>query len=269
MSKNLSDIREEIDSIDNQVHDLFMRRADLVSSVSAAKKLAGLQIVHPAREAKLIRRLLDRHSGVLPRSTIVRIWRELISSVSLLQTGLSVVVSSSSYWDIAKNYFGSETPMSNVSSAENALDEVRGNGVYFAVMPWTKSGEDAPWWASLVDENNDLSIVCALPYGGDISNDSKKALVVSKIDFMSSDNDISFIGVSLNNNINRDIIINNAKDAGFEMVNIFSNKSDNMYLLEVKGFVDSSSDKMLALCKYLDGNFLYCGVIGGYPVITI
>ncbi len=265
MSKNLNDIRKEIDLIDNQVHDLFMRRATLVSSVAAAKAAAGLQIVHPAREAMLMRRLLDRHSGVLPRSTIIRIWRELIGSVSLMQTGLSVVVSSASYWDMAKNYFGSEIPMSNVSSTQNALKEVRENDVYFAVMPWFETGKDSPWWSSLASKNNDLSVVCALPY---VDKD-KKALVVSKIDFMSSGNDISFIGVSLSSNISHDIIAKNAKDAGFDVINISSNNAGDMYILEVNGFVGSAADEMLALHKYLDGNFLYCGVIGGYPVITI
>ena len=109
MSKSLEEIRKQIDAIDNQVHDLLMERASLVSSVALAKKESGLQIVQPAREARMMRRLLARHEGPLPKKTIIRIWRELVGSVSLLQTGLNVVISdegdSHTYWDMAKKLF--------------------------------------------------------------------------------------------------------------------------------------------------------------------
>ncbi len=263
MSKKLSDIRQEIDLIDNQVHDLFMRRAALVSSVAAAKKKAGLQIVHPAREAKLMRRLLFRHEGVLPRSTIVRIWRELISSVSLLQTGLSVVVSSASYWDMAKDYFGSQIPMNNVSNTQNALTEVRENGVYFAVMPYPELDEKSPWWVNLFnqneDDNNNISVVCALPYGR--SAKDNKALVISKIDFMPSGDDNSFIGLELASEFSRDLIISHAKNAGLSVINLYG--SEHNYLLEVKGFIE----ELAGLKTSFGSECRYCGMIGGYPII--
>ncbi len=247
MSKNLSEIRVEIDSIDNQVHDLFMRRAALVSSVAAAKKKEGLSVVHPAREAKMMRRLLSRHDGVLPRSVIVRIWRELISAAQLLQTNLSVAVASPEYWDMAKNYFGSQIPM---EKSNNAIADVRDDKAYFAVMPWAQN----PWWAELLDDNS-LSIICALPYGN-LSSSKDKALVVSKVEFMPSDDDISFIGLKLNAKTSRDLIAEQAKAAGLKIINIYG--SDLNYLLEVKGFVEELPEF---------DNYRYCRVIGGYPII--
>ncbi len=264
MSKKLNNIRKEIDIIDDQIHDLFMHRAELVSSVAAAKKKAGLQIVHPAREAKLIRRILSRHKGALPRSTIVRIWRELISSVSLLQTGLSVVVSSDKYWDMAKNYFGSEIPMKKVSNSKNALFEVRENDVYFAVMPWPEPDEDEPWWSNLFNQKEKkgakLSIICALPYG---KHKELEALIVSMIDFMPSGNDISFIGLELTSELSRDLIITKAKDTGLYVKNLYGYKYH--YLLEVKGFIEDTSK----LADSFKDNCRYCGVAGGYPVVEV
>ena len=75
MSKKLEKIREKIDKLDNQIHDLLMERADLVSDVAAEKRKHNLQIVHPAREAMMVRRLLKRHKSVLPEAAVVRIWR--------------------------------------------------------------------------------------------------------------------------------------------------------------------------------------------------
>ncbi|PCI56863.1 MAG: chorismate mutase [Alphaproteobacteria bacterium] len=276
MSKTLSEIRVEIDSIDNQVHDLLMQRADLVSSVARAKKKEGLQIVHPAREAKLMRRLLSRHKQPLPRATVVRIWRELISSVSLLQTGLSVVVSAeaeegSAYWDMAKNYFGSAIPMKNILGDMNTIVEVRDGDAYFAVLPWPELVDDSPWWAPFLDQNTEekLSIICALPYGQvKIDNDvgrHKRGVVVSKIDFMPSDDDVSFIGVKLSVEASRARIKDAAKVAGFSVISLFS--GHDSYLLEVEGYHNQDSDLIRKLQDALGDECLYCKAVGGYPVI--
>lgn len=276
MSKKLSEIRVEIDSIDNQVHDLLMRRADLVSSVAMAKKKEGLQIVHPAREAKLMRRLLARHRDPLPRATVVRIWRELISSVSLLQTGLSVVASTDDegqcpYWDVAKNYFGSAIPMKKVKGESNTLDEVRSGDAYFAVLSWPDLEGDTPWWGNIIEHDDDgesLSIICALPYGksGTLIEDSKsRAVIISKIDFMPSDDDVSFIGCKINTQISRDRIKDMATAAGFSVLNLFS--GNGHYLLEVQGFHDGSSEMISELQDSFGDECLYCKAVGGYPVI--
>ncbi len=266
MSKKLSDIRVEIDSIDNQVHDLFMRRAALVGSVAEAKKKEGLQVVHPAREAMMMRRLLSRHDGVLPRSTIVRIWRELISSAQLLQADLNVTISSCAYWDMAKNYFGSEIPMKEASSNQDIIKDMRDGNIHFAVMPWPKHDGENQWWVNLLNQadDNKISVICALPYGGDMSLYNDKALVISKVDFMPSDDDVSLIGVSLDVNIDSDFIMNCAKDAGLSVLNITSITSN--YLIAVKGFVEEDSKALKSLKDALD-ECQYCGVIGGYPVI--
>ncbi len=252
MSKSLNEIRKEIDIIDDKVHDLFMRRVMLVSEVAAAKKKEGLSVVHPAREAKLIRRLISRHDGALPLSVIVRIWRELISAAQLLQTDLSVVVASSKYWDMAKNYFGSQIPM---KISKNAIADIIQDNAYFAVMPWV---DEDLWWAELLDDTNkDLSIICALPYGSSLScEDENRAIVVSKVEFMPSDEDISFIGLKLNYAVNCDFIIEQATQQGIEVINIY--ESGFNYLLEIKGFIESPPEF---------DNCRYCRVIGGYPLI--
>jgi chorismate mutase/prephenate dehydratase len=155
MTQELSEIRIKIDAIDNQVHDLLMERASLVSSVAAAKRKEGMQIVQPAREARMIRRLLKRHKGPLPEATIVRIWRELVGSVSLLQTGLNVAVASnqghSDFWDMARNYFGSAVPMKKINGNSNTVSAVREGEVSFGVLPWPELETSQAWWVHLFD----------------------------------------------------------------------------------------------------------------------
>ncbi len=266
MSKTLDEIREKIDSIDNQVHDLLIERAGLVSGVAQAKKENGLQIVQPAREARMMRRLLSRHTGPLPRATIIRIWRELVGSVALLQSGFSVVVSDDcSGWDVAKDYFGSSVPMKSVANSQNAISEVLKDDSSFAILPWPELDAPKPWWSVLLAHQNDesLSIICALPYGRE--DDVERALIVSKISFMPSDDDVSFVALDVSGDISRARIVEFAENCGFEVLNLYRGSAH--YLLEVKGFYDSESDILSEFKDALGEQCLYCTVVGGYPVI--
>lgn len=64
-SRSLTELRREIDAIDEATHDLLMRRAGIVERVRTAK--GGLDTGNawrPAREAEILRRLADRHSEI-------------------------------------------------------------------------------------------------------------------------------------------------------------------------------------------------------------
>lgn len=284
MSKTLNEIREEIDAIDNQVHDLLMQRSALVSSVAAAKKKEGLQIVQPAREARMMRRLLARHDGPLPRETVIRIWRELVGSVALMQTGFSVVVAAEgnepcSYWDMAKNYFGSTVPAKQVGGVQSAITEARESDAVFAVMPWPEFNNEKtmPWWAHLFHEQSGerLSIICALPYGKNQSPESDvfdRAVVVSKIEFMPSGQDNSFIGLELKSDVSRAWLSETVQKTGLDLLHIYSgsvphNPDSMLYLLEVSGFVDEETESFQALKDSISDFSYYCRPIGGYPVV--
>ncbi len=271
MQKKLDEIRLEIDQIDNHVHDLLMQRAALIASVAAAKKKDGLQVVQPAREARMMRRLLTRHSGPLPRATIVRIWRELVGSVSLLQAGLSVTVVSENddkvRWNMAKNYFGSAIPMYQESSYEKAVHDLEEEKVSFLVLPWPKNQK---WWVTLLGRKPDqkLSIICLLPYvleDHESSNIEAKSVVLSKINFMPSDQDNSFIGFKVEQEITLEEIENFASKAGIAVINIFYEK--NNYLMECEGFIEQDSGAAVALYKQLGSNCTFFDVLGGYPVM--
>jgi len=93
-NSNLSDLRREIDDIDNALHDLLMRRASVVERVKDMKQTAGGVKFRPGREAEIMRRLAARHTGPLSRNVVVRIWRELMSAFVSMQGPFVVSV-----WD--------------------------------------------------------------------------------------------------------------------------------------------------------------------------
>jgi len=283
MSKKLEDIREKIDTIDDRVHDLLMDRAMLVAGVAAEKRKNNLQIVQPAREAKMIRRLLGRHKGPLPEAAVVSIWRELVGAVSLLQTGLNVVVTvteeDSHCWDMARDYFGSVLPMKKISNALGGIGAVRDGSASFAVLPWPDDTHDNPWWVHVMNQDSDsMRIVCALPYGrGEDESVSahNRALVVSKIDFKSSGDDHSFIALELDPSVSRARIFDVLKDLGLEPLSLHTKSdaqqgsSSSLHLIEVGMFIDTEDEKLISIQNKFGDECIRCLALGGYPALPV
>ena len=114
-ARSLDDVRAEIDAIDAQMRDLVVRRMALISEVSAAKQRTGSAALHPSREATIMRNLVQQHAGPPSPAILLRIWREIINSATAMQGAMSVAVcapeKSVGYWDMARNHFGTDTPM--------------------------------------------------------------------------------------------------------------------------------------------------------------
>lgn len=280
MSQSLEDIRREIDSLDHQVHDLLMKRAELIVKVIAAKRKNNMQTVQPEREAMMIRRLLARHNGVLPREAVARIWRELVGAVSLVQTNLKAAVTVPDnnrgllYWDMAKDYFSSVLPMQKTETALSAIAAVREEDATFAVVPWPENEEDKPWWSFLMTENGDrpMRIMARLPFGDRNSSNvmpEHQALVVGKIKFEPSGDDRSFIALDLDHAISRTRIVERSKELGMNPRSLYSMRTkdngNNLHLLEVDGYVAPHDDRLAALLSKLEYPEGRCLCLGGYP----
>jgi len=66
----LDALRAEIDEIDDELHRLLMKRAQVALSIGAVKNSHGPEagVMRPSREARLLRRLAAKEDGPLPRA---------------------------------------------------------------------------------------------------------------------------------------------------------------------------------------------------------
>ena len=283
-SPKLDEIRQKIDALDTRIHDTLVERAELVLKIGEEKRKNNIEVVQPAREARMIRRLLTKHKGALPEMAVVRIWRELVGAVSLLQTGLKVVVADvedrPEYWDLAKDYFGSCLPMSRSVSPLSAINAVRDGRATFAVVPYPHDGpdneEETPWWECLdVGTESAMSISVRLPHGDDPQNKNPdyRALVVSKTGFDSSDEDHSFIYIECDPSFSRGKVVSLAEEAGLKPVSLSSKRVTNdcdirKHLLEVEGYWQDKSPDIKKFVQLFDENSIIT-CVGGYPVPPI
>ena len=282
MSKTVDEIRRQIDSLDDQIHDLLMKRAGLVVRIGEEKRKNSVQVIQPAREIVMIRRLLGRHEGLLPKEAIVRIWRELVGAVSLLQKGLKVTVtvpddnSGLIYWDMAKDYFSSVLPMAKAASPLVTLGMVREGEATFGVIPWPSDGAANPWWKFLLDEGGEapMRVVARLPLGDrsrESANPEFRGLVIARLKFEDSGDDRSCLALELDHSISRGRIADQARDIGLEPRSLYSCKMGegrtNAHFLEVDGYVAVNDERLKILLSKLGGEEGgKCICVGGYPV---
>src|SRR3984893_15242719 len=88
---SLTDLRREIDRIDEAMHGLLIERSEIIDRLIKVKKTQEQgSAFRPAREADMMRRLVDRHRGILPLDTVESIWRVIISTFTYVQSPFSV-----------------------------------------------------------------------------------------------------------------------------------------------------------------------------------
>src|SRR5258705_8281399 len=190
MSPNSSDItglRRRLDEIDDRLHDLLVDRAEIVSLVAASKKDGNQPAFQPAREAEIIRRLVGRHHGDFPVATLVRMWREMLAATVRLQSPFAVAVfaptEAQGFWDLARDHYGSSTPMSAYRSTGQVIRTVTEGRAAIGVLPMPQEGEADPWWRQLLSKDeNAPRVVARLPFGarGNARSDGADALAIGR-----------------------------------------------------------------------------------------
>jgi chorismate mutase len=271
---SLDDLRRRIDEIDDQLHDLVMERAAIVEAIAAGKKETRTPAVRPGREAQILRRLVQRHRGRFPRPVLVRLWREIISGAVMMQGEFAVAVSAleemPDYWDIARDHFGSHTPMIAFHSVGEVLRSLAEGRVAAAVLPLPAEGEREPWWPLLANSGAAAPrILARLPFGGRGSargDGGLDALAIGHGDPDPTGEDRSFVALELTGELSRARLIAALKAAGLT-VTLFAEHRDGgsaWNLLEIDDMV-REGDARLAQALAPLAMVLRVTHLGSYP----
>jgi chorismate mutase len=163
---SLTDLRKEIDSIDEQMHRLLMQRGDIIDRLIQVKQTQEVgSAFRPAREADMMRRLVERHRGILPLDTVESIWRVIVSTFTYVQAPFSVhadvSASEPAMRDSARFHFGFIVPYVAHFSAQAAVEAVAKSKGDLALVSAT-SGH-TPWWIAL-EPAGAPKIIARLPF---------------------------------------------------------------------------------------------------------
>jgi chorismate mutase / prephenate dehydratase len=147
----LDDVRREIDALDEGILNLLERRFAAIEHVRASKMRQaslGQSPVRPAREASVLRRLLGRAAGGhVPPDFLVRLWRGLISTATLLQAPMTIHVAKKLHQSMGlrlkmRDYFGL-TPIEECRDEAQALMQINDNPGDLCVVETDSAWADA------------------------------------------------------------------------------------------------------------------------------
>ncbi|WP_372621491.1 chorismate mutase [Falsiroseomonas sp.] len=135
-------LRTEIDRLDDALHDLLMRRAEVVARLAASRTKGNGPALRPGREALILRRLLARHAGPLPRAALVRLWRELLAATTAMQSPLTVAAClPEAGMEVLRSHLGLAAPVKRLGREAAALAESEAGRAALVALP--ASGR---WW---------------------------------------------------------------------------------------------------------------------------
>lgn len=174
---SLAALRQEIDTADQEMHRLLMHRSQVIEQLIEAKKLGPRGAAfRPDREASMMRRFAERHSGRLPLSTVEHIWREIIGTFTQLQAPyrvLSARADDPRMRDLLRYYFGFSSPLEVTATNRDAVATVARTGTDLAVVALDDPLEENPdenWWRALEvpanagDDGVGAKVIAALPF---------------------------------------------------------------------------------------------------------
>lgn len=245
----LENLRGEIDTIDDALHDLLMERAAVVMRVAAAKSGPALR---PGREAAILRRLVERHGGAFPRAALVRIWREIMgASVGLQETFKLAVYTPADdpgYLDIARDHFGTVAETTVNGSAREILRAVASGAAAVGVVPTPVVDEEDPWWRSLVGAGDAAPrVIAKLPFAGGDPAKGLEALALALAEPAETGEDRSLVVVEYESEVSRAALVSGLAGAGLEPVfmDVRAERADSwLVLIEVDGFVAPNDPRL-------------------------
>jgi chorismate mutase len=194
--QDLSQLREKIDALDVQMHQILMQRGEIIEALINAKKLdvpvandtlsaTKTSAFRPMREASMMQALAARHHGSLPFETVESIWRVMIGTFTYLQSPYMVHGDTSCdintdrlqksplphiMRDMARFHFGFSVPYQEHTSAAAVIQTLSQNPHDLGlIMAKPSSVQEIPWWTALEQETAP-KIIALLPFSNQVEH---------------------------------------------------------------------------------------------------
>ena len=266
----LADLRQEIDRIDDAIHDQLMRRGELQAAIGRAK--TGSEVyLRPGREAMVLRRLIARHEGAFPKAVLVRIWREVFAAGLSLQNQFSVATLSGQknapLANLARDHFGSLTPIHALPSAQRVLQMVSEGEATVGVLRMPESEEADPWWRRMARGGEQVPrVIARLPFAPPISTAGQaEGLAVGLSQQEDTGDDRAYIVVETDHTTSRSALKRAVEQGGFSVLDwkYCRGEGDALYLVEVMGCV-APDDARLARLAGDQSPIVAAWSVGGY-----
>ncbi len=285
-NETLEGLRHEIDEIDDALHDLLIRRAEVSHAIAKVKQPGALQgkgaimpALRPAREAAILRRLIARHHGDLPPRVLVRIWREIIATSLRVQSKFQLHVyageNQTAFIDMAHAHFGSLSPIRTHTRPSLVVHACAEEPNSLGIVPLPLIEELGPaWWAQLAPAGEKgPRVVAKLPFLLD-EEDVVSGYAIGTVEQEPTGEDTTLLLLEIAPGVSRTRLQSLLKNVGLpaRLVaagRLMEKKVSDEILLEVKGFVGKDDPRLAALAEMAGESIARVVPIGGYanPIV--
>lgn len=145
----LSQIRDEIDQLDEQIQQLINQRATLAQEVAEAKLASAaegetVEFYRPEREAQVLAKVMARNQGPLGDEEMARLFREVMSACLALEEPMRIAFlgpEGTFTQAAALKQFGHSVNTVPMSSIPAVFHEVEAGQAHYGVVPVENSTE--------------------------------------------------------------------------------------------------------------------------------
>ena len=164
---DLDKLREQIDTLDEQLQQLLNRRAELAQQVAHVKQQDDADAVfyRPEREAQILARVKERNGGPLDGETVARLFREIMSACLALEQRTRVAFlgpEGTFTQQAALKHFGHAVEAVPLGAIDEVFREVEAGAVHYGVVPVENSTE------GVVNHTLDTFIASSLKICGEV-----------------------------------------------------------------------------------------------------
>ncbi|MBJ6138133.1 prephenate dehydratase [Marinobacter litoralis] len=144
----LSELRDEIDSLDQQIMKLISARAACAQEVAHVKMAANpgqdVFFYRPEREAQVLRRIKEENPGPLPAEEMARLFREIMSACLALEKPMHIAFLGplgTFTQAAALKHFGHSVISVPMPAIDEVFREVESGSAHYGVVPVENSTE--------------------------------------------------------------------------------------------------------------------------------
>ncbi len=140
--QQLTDLRNKIDRIDQQIGDLISERARCALEVANIKKqfsdTTDPRFYRPEREAQVLRKAMERNKGPLKNEEFARLFREIMSACLALERPIKVAYlgpEGTYTQEAAIKHFGQSAVTMPLAAIDEVFREVASGATQYGVVP--------------------------------------------------------------------------------------------------------------------------------------
>ncbi len=147
VNEELTQIRNRIDQLDEEIQLLINERAKCAQSVAEVKQRAGdndANFYRPEREAQVLRKVMERNQGPLPDEEMARLFREIMSACLALEQPMRIAFlgpAGTYTHDAALKQFGHSVTTVPHATIDAVFRDVEAGLAHYGVVPVENSTE--------------------------------------------------------------------------------------------------------------------------------